>query len=85
MSRLVEQLAACWVEHVCLESFWSARRAECASRALHIEVSRQELTKRTKSIRYLVFKTLHERVNVLVRETGVVQRTVARSRVPQRM
>ena len=74
VALVVEQLAARWVECVCVESFWSARRAEFAARALQMESSRQELAKQHLKLRYAFFKTLHERVDVMVRETGVVQR-----------
>ncbi len=76
-ARLVEQLAETWLQSVCVEAFWSARRAEFAARALHIEASRQELARRSRTIRHEFFKTLHERVDVLVRETCVVQRHAA--------
>ena len=79
VSRVVEALAALWVESVCLESLWSARRAEFAARAMHMEGSRQELAKHRKQLRYEFFKQLHGRVDVMVRETCVVQRlSVAR-------
>ena len=78
LSRVIEQAARCWVETVCAEAFWSARRAEFAARALHVEASRQELNRRSKSVRHEFFKSVHERVDVLVRETCVVQRQVAR-------
>jgi F0F1-type ATP synthase gamma subunit len=78
LSRVVEQTARCWVETVCLEAFWSARRAEFAARALHVEASRQELNRRSKTVRHEFFKSVHERVDKLVRETCVVQRQVAR-------
>ena len=76
--RVIEQVARCWVETVCAEAFWSARRAEFAARALHVEASRQELNRRSRTVRHEFFKTVHERVDVLVRETCVVQRQVAR-------
>ena len=78
IGRAVHVLARMWLEHVCVETFWSARRAEYASRTLQVEVSRQELAKRAKGFRLSFFKTLHERINVLVQETSVVQRAVAR-------
>ena len=78
VERVVELLASMWVEAVCLETLWSARRAEFAARALHVEVSRQELGKRARRVRHEFFKTLHERVDVLVRETCVVQRRLGR-------
>jgi F0F1-type ATP synthase gamma subunit len=75
---VVEALAARWVEAVCRDMFWSARRAEFAARTLHIESSRQELAKQTKTVQHAFFKTMHERVDVMVRETCVVQRHVVR-------
>jgi F-type H+-transporting ATPase subunit gamma len=83
LERAIEQLAACWVEQVCVEACWSARRAEYAARALHVEVSRQELAKRARLVRYWLFKAMHERVDVLVRETSVVQRVSARRQAAQ--
>ena len=77
VARVVEQLTEAWLESVCVEAFWSARRAELAARALHVEASRQELARRSRTVRHEFFKTLHERVDVLVRETCVVQRHVA--------
>ena len=67
--RVVIGLASCWVEAVCVEAFYSARRAELAARALHIEFSRQELGKQTRRLRYEWFKSLHQRVDEMVRET----------------
>ena len=84
VGRAIERLAQVWVESVCVEAFWSARRAEYAARAIHMEVSRQELAKRTRLVRHEFFKTLHERVDVLVRETCVVQRHAARRAAAQR-
>ena len=78
VDRVVNGLASWWVEATCVEAFWSARRAECAARALHVEASRQELGRRTRTLRHEFFKTLHERLDVLVRETCVVQRHAAR-------
>jgi len=77
VARLVERLAEAWLDSACIEAFWSARRAEFAARALHIEASRQELARRSRTLRHEFFKTLHERVDVMVRETCVVQRHVA--------
>lgn len=76
--RLVQQLASLWVEVSCVEAFWSARRAEFAARTIHMEVSRQALSKRLRLIRYELFKALHERVDVLVRESCVIQRHAVR-------
>lgn len=78
VDRVLEELAALWMTHVGVEAFWSARRAECAARALHVEFSRQELAKQAKAVHHAFFKSLHERVDVLVRETCVVQRHVAK-------
>ncbi|MDP3704129.1 MAG: F0F1 ATP synthase subunit gamma [Candidatus Omnitrophota bacterium] len=77
VTRVVEALAALWVEVLCIESWWSARRAEFAARALHMESSRQELAKHRKQLRYEFFKQVHGRVDVMVRETCVVQRLSA--------
>ena len=82
MAALLQQVASIWLRSVCVEAFWSARRADCAARALHIEAARQELAKRTRRIQYEFFKTLHERLDVMVRETCVVQRHAARRRLP---
>ena len=78
--RVVERLTEAWVEVVCRERLWSCRRAECAARALHIEVSRQELNRRARVVRHAFFKTMHERLDEMVRETCVVQRHAARRR-----
>jgi hypothetical protein len=83
VTRVVEALAALWVESLCIESWWSARRAEFAARALHMESSRQELSKHRKQLRYEFFKQVHGRVDVMVRETCVVQRLSA-ARASQR-
>ncbi len=85
LDRVVDQLAAAWVHHLCVETFWSARRAEFAARAHHVEDARQELAKRTKTVRHEFFKILHERVDVLVRETCLVQRRLVRSRSQERI
>lgn len=77
VERVIEQLAAVWVQTACLEAFWSSRRAEYAARAMHVEASRQELAKHGRRVRHEYFKTMHERVDVLVRESCVVQRFVA--------
>ena len=78
LDRVLEQLALLWTEAVCVEAFWSARCAEFAARALHVEVSRQELSKRARVLHHEFFKALHERVDLLVRETCVVQRYAAK-------
>jgi len=77
VAEVVEVLASLWVESMCIESWWSARRAEFAARALHIEGSRQQLAKHRQQLRYKFFKQLHGRVDVMVRETCVVQRLAA--------
>ena len=78
LDRIVKAIASMWVHTVCLETWWSARRAEYAARALQVEISRQELGKQTQRIRYESFKAMHERVDVLVRETCVVRQHVTR-------
>ena len=78
VARVVERLAEAWVGVACREMFWSARRAECAARVLHVEASRQELGRRAKSARHQFFKAMHERLDVMVRETCVVQRHAVR-------
>ena len=78
LPSLLQQVASVWVRSVCTEACWSASRADCAARALHIEEARQELAKRARHIRYEFFKTLHERLDVMVRETCVVQRHAKR-------
>ena len=79
-ARVIERVSMTWVAAVCVEAYWSARRAEAAARALHLEAARRELAKRAQRIRYQCFKALHERMDVLVRETCVVQRHVVRQR-----
>ena len=74
---VVHELATLWLEYACVETFWSARRAEFAARALHMERSRYELAKHSKQLQHEFFKTLHARVDVMVRETCVVQRLSA--------
>jgi len=76
--RVLEALSQSWVESVCVDAFWSARRAEFAAKAMHAEASRQELAKRNRLVRHEFFKAQHERVDVLVRETCVVQRQASR-------
>jgi len=78
LDRVVEALALAWVEAACVEAYWSARQAELAARAMQVEASRQELAKYAKTVRHEFFKTLHERLDVMVRETCVVQRQLAR-------
>lgn len=85
LDRVVNRLAAAWVHGCCVEAFWSARRAEFAARAHHVEDARQGLAKRTKAVRHEFFKILHERVDVLVRETCLVQRRLVRSRSQERV
>ncbi len=76
--RVLDAVATAWIEQVCMEAFWSSRRAEVAARALHVDASRQEIAKQAKRLRHEWFKGLHEQVDVDVRETCVAQRHVAR-------
>ena len=80
----IDELARWWVESCCIEGWWSARRAECAARVLHVEASRQSLAKHAKGVRHECFRALHERVDVRVRETCVVRQAVTKhaQRVP---
>ena len=80
VERVLEQLAQVWIETVCLEAFWSAKRAEYAARAMHVEVSRHELVRRSRKVRHDYFKAMHERVDVMVRESCVVQHSVVAHR-----
>lgn len=77
LTPVIERLAQAWVTAVLSDSFWPARRAECAARAMHVEASRQELSRYNRRVRYALFKAQHERVDVMVRETCVVQRFVS--------
>lgn len=79
--RVAEALAHSWVESVCVDAYWSARRAEFAAKVMHAEASRQELAARSRLVRHEGFKAQHERVDVLVRETCVVQRQVRQRHV----
>jgi F0F1-type ATP synthase gamma subunit len=82
LDAVLQALAGCWVSALCVEAYWSARRAELAARALHVEASRQELLQRSAKVRHEFFKTVHERVDRLVRETCVVRRhALPRARV----
>jgi len=81
LGRVTEELTALWLESALVESFWSARCAEFAARALHMESSREELAKRRQRLHFEFFKTLHDRVDVMVRETCVAQRLAATKRV----
>ena len=74
---VVNALVRAWVETVLRDFYWSSQRAEAASRGIHVEASRQELARYSRRVRYELFKTLHERIDVMVRETCVVQRQVA--------
>ncbi len=76
----LEALAGAWVESWCIDAARSARQAVCAARALHVEASRQQLAKQTRLLRYALFKAQHERVDIAVRETYVVQRHLTRRR-----
>lgn len=77
LKPVIERLAESWIETLLRESFWSARRAECAARTLHVEASRIELSRHSKKVRHEFFKTLHERVDRMVRETCVVRQHVS--------
>ncbi len=77
VDRIVRELAILWVEYTCVETFWSSRRAEFAARALQMERSRHELAKHGKQLQHEFFKTMHARVDVMVRETCVAQRLSA--------
>ena len=72
VQQVVREVASLWVEAVCVEAFWSARRAECSARTLHMELSCQALTKQLRLIRYELYKAMHERVDVAVRESCLV-------------
>lgn len=78
LAAVLQQVASVWVRSVCAEALWSAYRADCAARALHIEDARQELAKQGRRIRYEGFKALHERLDVMVRESCVVRQHAAR-------
>jgi len=73
LDEVMAQLERLWVVETCVEAFWSARRAEWAARALHVEASRQELTKHAQVVHHEFCKTRHERVDALVRETCLAQ------------
>lgn len=77
LDLVIQRLAQTWLEAVLRDCYWSARKAECAARAMHVEASRQELSRQNVRVRHEFFKALHERVDVMVRETCVVQRHVA--------
>ena len=85
MARVMERLAEVWVETACFEMFQSARRAEFAARAMHVEAARQELGRRSRAVRHEWFKMMHEHMDVLVRETCVVQRQVSRRAARQHL
>ena len=76
-ARAVQALAAVWAQALCRDVVWSARRAECAARALHMEDARQQLGRRAERLRHGFFKAQHERVDVMVRESCVIQRLAA--------
>lgn len=80
VDRALAASAAVWVAAVLSECLWSGRRAECAARALHLDSARQELSKHNVALRLERFKAMHERLDVMVRETSVVQRQLARTR-----
>jgi F0F1-type ATP synthase gamma subunit len=77
VGTVVHALAGLWIETVCVEVLRSARLAELAARAIQMESSRQELTRQSQRLRYACFKSLHERMDVIVRETCVVQHLAA--------
>lgn len=80
LDQALMALADFWLEAVLIEAYWSARRAELAARALHVEASRQELQRYRARVRHEFFKTAHERVDRMVRETCIVQRHAGRVR-----
>lgn len=82
--RALAASARQWVAAVLRECLWSARRAEYAARALHIDAAQQELTKHASTLRHERFKAVHERLDVMVRETCVVQRQLSRARAGTR-
>ena len=74
LDAVVRRLAVAWMAATGLEAQAAARRAEHAARILHMERARDELAGHTKTVHYQLFKTMHTRVDVMVRETCVVQR-----------
>ena len=74
LDQVVEALALMWMTASGLEAQALAHRAEHAARILHMERARDELATSAKQLRYDLFKTMHTRVDVMVRETCVVQR-----------
>lgn len=77
LDPVIERLTQVWIETVLRDCYWSARRAEYSARAMHVEAARQELARQNLRVRHEFFKAQHERVDVMVRETCVVQRQIA--------
>lgn len=80
LDPVVEHLALTWITATGLEAQAGSRRAEHAARILHMERARDELASHARSLRYEMFKTMHARVDVMVRETCVAQRLAERRR-----
>lgn len=74
LEAVIRHMALAWVTAIGVEAQASSRRAEHAARILHMERARDELAGHTKTLRHQLFKTLHTKVDVMVRETCVVQR-----------
>lgn len=74
LDAVIRSLAVAWIAATGLEAQASARRAEHAARILHMERARDELTGQARSLRHHLFKTMHTKVDVMVRETCVVHR-----------
>ena len=74
VERVVERLIQLWVWYSLIEAFWSSRLAELAARALHLEEAIDELNQRAKRAHREFFKVMHERADVMVRETCLVKR-----------
>lgn len=74
LDAVIQSLAVAWIAATGLEAHASARRAEHAARILHMERARDELTGQARSLRHHLFKTMHTKVDVMVRETCVVHR-----------
>ncbi len=79
---VVQGLATVWVAWQCLEACWSARRAEFAARAMHMESARHELAQHSRRLQHEFFKAMHTRVDVMVRESCIVQRHGLRRPAP---
>ena len=74
LDAVIQSLAVAWIASTGLEAQASARRAEHAARILHMERARDELTGQARSLRHHLFKTMHTKIDVMVRETCVVHR-----------